>query len=319
MSAGVLNQVSFGLETTWGTAVVPNKSIAVHPGDGIQTDMDTQFISAIKAQLAKNSAVFIGKRKHGGAYEFDFIPGVAGYFLKSLFGGLSSVLKGGETIVYEHTFSEAEAKPSLTVEQAVDQIVRRYAGSIATSLKLSCKVGEPLVASFDFKAKSQAAATKITPSYETVRPFNFNDMIQASGFKIGSTYFDEVQNVEFEYKNNGEMVHAMGSNDPMFFVVKASEVSGKFELYMNSDSAPKYTDFLNQTQQALQLVWQGDAIGVAAYYKLDISIPKVVFKASTYPVAENENIITVEWEGIYDTTTSKLLTPVLTNLLANYN
>lgn len=29
MSAGVLSQISFGQESTWGTAVVPNKSPAI--------------------------------------------------------------------------------------------------------------------------------------------------------------------------------------------------------------------------------------------------------------------------------------------------
>lgn len=319
MSAGILSKVSFGLESTWGTAVTPNKALAVHPGNGIQTNIDTQFISQIKGQLAKNSFAFKGKSSHEGEYEFDFIPGNVGYILKSLFGGLSSALKGGESVVYEHTFSEAAAKPSLTIEQAVDQIVRRYAGSIVTSLKLNSKVGEALTGNASIKAKTHASASAVTPANETVRPFNFADMIQASGFKIGSNYFDEVESLEFEYKNNGEMIHTMGSNDPSFFDPKASEVMGKFDLYMSSDSAPKYTDFLNQTQQSLQLVWQGDTIGVSSNYKLDITIHKVVFKASTYPISDKENVISVEWEGIYDTSAAKLLTAILTNLTANYN
>ncbi len=321
MSAGVLNQISFGLETSWGTAVTPNKSLAVHPGDGIQTDNDVQFVSAIKAQLAKNVASFKGAVKHEGEYEFDFIPGVVGYLLKSVFGGLSSALKGGETLVYEHTYTEAEAKPSLTVEQAVgtDQIVRRYAGSIIHSLKLSCKAGEALVTTVGIKAKSSASATKITPSYETIRNFNFNDCVQASGFKIGGVAYNQAENFEVEYKNNIEMLHTLGANDPTMYYVKASDVLGKFDLYLDSATAAKYTDYLNKTEQALDIVFTGDAIGTASNYKLDINIPKVVFKAGTYPVNEEYNIISVEFEGIYDTTTSRLIRAILTNLTANYN
>ncbi len=319
MSAGVLNQISFGLETTWGTAITPNKSIAVHPGDGIQTDNDVQLVSAIKAQLAKNVASFKGAVKHEGEYEFDFIPGVVGYLLKSIFGGLSSALKGGESAVYEHTFTEAETKPSLTIEQAVDQIVRRYAGAIVHSLKLSCKAGESLVATAGIKAKSSSSATKISPTYETVRPFNFNDCLQASGFKIGGVAYNQVEKFEMEYKNNGEMKHTLGSNDPSFFFVKASEVKGKFDLYMDANSAAKYTDYLNKTEQSLDIIFQGESIGTAANYKLDINIPKVVFTATNYPVNEDYNVISGEFEGIYDTATSRLIRTILTNLTANYN
>jgi hypothetical protein len=58
MAAGVNSQISFAPETTWGTPVTPNKSLAVHAGDGIQTDTDVQFIQSIKAPLAKNSSSF---------------------------------------------------------------------------------------------------------------------------------------------------------------------------------------------------------------------------------------------------------------------
>ncbi len=318
MSAGPLNQISFGLETTWGTAVTPNKSIAVRPGDGIQTDIDLQLLSQIKAQLAKNYDSIKGAQKHEGEYEFDFIPGVAGYLLKSVFGGLSSALKGGETTVYEHTYSEAETKPSLTIEQAVGEITRRYAGAIVSSFKLACKAGDVLIATAGVKAKASATATKITPSYETIRAFNFAD-IGASGFKLGGVAFDEIESIELEYRNNLEMKHVMGSNDPTFNFVKGSEVSGKFDLYLNSDSAAKFTDYLNKTTQSLQLVFTGDAIGTASNYKLDITIPKAVFKVSSFPVREDYNLLSVEFEGIYDTATSKLISVVLTNLTANYN
>lgn len=317
MSAGILSQISLGLESTWGTPVVPNKSLAVRPGDGIQTDNDVQFVSSIKAQLAKNASSFKGAVKHEGEYEFDFIPGVIGYFLKSVFGQVSSALKGGESVVYEHTYSELETKPSLTIEQAVGDIVRRYAGAIATGLKLSCKTGETLVGNVAFKAKSSASATKITPTYEIIRPLNFIDL-GAIGFKIGGVSFDEVENIEVEYKNNIEFLHVLGSNDPYFNYAKASEVVGKFDLYLNSDSAAKYTDYLNKTDTALDIAFTGDLIGISSNYKLAINIPKVTFKASSYPVTDDYNLLTVEFEGIYDTATSKLLSAVLTNLTVNY-
>jgi len=319
MSAGILSQISFGLESSWGNAATPNKSLAIQPGDGIQTDIDVQLRGAIKGQLAKNVLSFKGKSKHEGDYEFDFIPGNVGYLLKSVFGNLSSVVKSGESIVYEHTYSESELKPSLTFEQAVDQIIRRYVGSIVTNFKLACKAGETLMATTSIKAKSQASATKTTITNETLRAFNFNDCVQASGFKIGGVAFNEVENFELEYKSNGQMMHTFGSSDPSFFYVKPSEISGKFDMYMDSATAAKYADYLNKTEQSLDIVFTGDSIGTASNYKLAISIPKVVFKPAKYPINDDYNLISFEFEGIYDLTSAKLLSVILTNLTANYN
>src|SRR3712207_1397435 len=114
MAAGILSQVSFGQETNWGTQVTPNKSIAIHPGDGIQTDNDVQFPPFIKGQLAKNSTSFIGARKHEGDYELDVIPGNIGYLLKSAFSYVPSVAKAAPNpSVYDHPFTELVSKPSL--------------------------------------------------------------------------------------------------------------------------------------------------------------------------------------------------------------
>lgn len=316
MAAGVLSQISLGLETTWGTPVTPSKSLAVRPGDGIQTDTDLQLVSSIKAQLAKNSSSFKGAAKHEGNYEFEFIPGTAGYLLKSAFGSVSSAAKSApNTAVYDHTFTESATKPSLTVEQAVGDIVRRFAGSITHSLKFSCAAGEALVLTAGLKAKSSASASQITASYETIRPFNFADL---ASFTVGGQVYTP-RNFELTYENNQELLAAVGSTDPAYNYAKGSEVSGKFELYLDSTSAAEYTDYLAKTDNSLVITFTGDVIGSSSNYGLTITVPKCSYKTATFPVTEDYNMLTVEFEGIYDTGTSKLISIVLTDLLTNYN
>ena len=53
MSDGILSQISFKKESTWGTAVTPDKSIAVRPTGGIQPKESIQMQPAIKGQLQK--------------------------------------------------------------------------------------------------------------------------------------------------------------------------------------------------------------------------------------------------------------------------
>jgi len=318
MSAGILNQIMFGQESQWGTAVTPNKGLAITPGEGIQTDQDMQYPVSLNGRLALHNIAYKGKTKHEGAYEFDVIPVNMGYILKSLFGGINSAQKAGETLVYEHSFSEAEAKTSLTFEQAVGDIIRRYAGGIVTTLKLSGKVGETIKAAASIQAKSNAVATKTTFSAETVRPFNFADCLQASGFKIGSAYMSQVDNFEIEIKNGGEMVHSLGSSDPSFFYVKGHEVSGKFEMYLDSTTKDTYADYLANTTRSFDLDLKGDAIGSASNYGLSFALPKVSFKVAAFPVSEDYNLLKVEFQALYDTSTSKLMSAKLTNLQANY-
>lgn len=317
MSAGVQASVSTGLESLWGTAVVPTKSFAVQPGDGIQTDTDVQFRSAIRNQLAKNATAFKGAQTHEGEFEMDFIPVNAGYLLKSAFGGLSSVAKSApNAAVYDHTFTESAVKPSLTVEQAVGEVVRRFAGAIVHTLAFSCAKGEALSLTAGIRAKSNAAATAISPTYETQRPFNFADV---TAFSIGGQALTEVQSFELTYSNNHGFTHAIGnSNDPQFNYATGSEVTGKIELYLDSTTAAEYADYLNGTEQALLITFTGDAIGSSSNYGLQISVPRVKYKAAAVPLTDDMNLLTLEVEGIYDTATSKLISVVLTNLLSAY-
>lgn len=316
MASGVLNQISFKRESTWGTPVTPDKSIAIHFGDGIQTDNDIQLLQAVKNQLARNYHAHIGARTHEGEFELDLFGDYPGYFMLSALGSISSALKSGETVVYEHEITEGENKPSLTVEQVVGENIRRYAGVIAGGFKISGKAGEALVFSSKLMAKSQAPASKITPVYSTVRPFNYID----AQLKIGGVAINEVETFEFEYANNLEMLHTVaGSNDPTFNYVKASEINGKIEMYLDNATLAYLNDYLAKNERSLDLILTGDSIGVGSSIKLELSIPRAVFTSGETKLSEDYNLLTVEFSGIFDTVSSKLLSVKLTNLLANYN
>lgn len=317
MSAGVLNQLSFKKESTWGTAVVPDKSLPVHMTGGVQTDIDLQTVDNAMARLAKSGDAFIGNRVHEGEYEFDLFPDYTAYFLLSALGSVSSALKGGESVVYNHTISEAETKPSLTIEQVVGDNVRRYAGAIASGFKLSAKTGETAVISFPIKAKSQASATKISPTYLTNRPFNFADV----AVKIGGSGVVQVVSVELEYKNNIEFLHSLSqSNDAAYNYVKGSEVTGKIEMYLDNTTLTEYTKFLAKTNSTLDIELTGsETIGTGSNHKIAINVPKVFYSTGETEIGEDYNALTVEFTGVYDTSASRLIQVVVTNLLANLN
>lgn len=310
MSAGVQSQISFGLEPAWGTPVTPNKSIAVRPGDGIQTDNDLQFVDEIKAQLVKHDEAFKGQVKHEGSYELAFIPGNAGYLLLSHFGQVTSEEKAGDAGVYDHTFAGIATKKSLTIEQAIGEHVRRYAGSIVHSLTFSVAAGESLVCTAGIRAKSQASATKITAAYETLRRLHFADL---ASFEVGGQALTP-QNFELVSNNDHGFLHTLSSHDAQYNYAKGWEISGKFDLYLDSTTAAEYTDFLNSTQQELEVVFEGDSIGSSSKLGLTLTLPKVHYKAANVPVTDDYDMVSVEFEGVRDP-----LQAVLTNEIAAYS
>lgn len=315
MSAGVLNQVSFKRESVWGTPVVPDKSIPVRFTGGIQTQQDIQLLSSVTARIPKNYEAMVGNRTHEGDYEFDHFVDYIGYLILSGMGSVSSALAGGETIVFNHTFSEVETKPSLTIEQVVGENVRRFAGSIVTVLTFSGEAGSVSSVAASIKARSQAAATAITPAYTTVRPFNFAD----AKIKIGGVTLTEVQNYEIEFNNNVELLHTLNNNDPQFRFVKGSEVSGTIEMFLDNATLAELNNYLNKTEREIILELTGGSIGVASFNKMVLTIPRAVFTTGDTEISEDHNMLHIEFQGLYDTVTTKLISVVLTNLLANYN
>ncbi len=116
------------------------------------------------------------------------------------------------------------------------------------------------------------------------------------------------------------MLHTVsGSNDPTFNYVKASEITGKIEMYLDNVTLAYLNDYLAKNERSLDLILTGDSIGVGSSIKLELSIPRAVFTSGQTKLSEDYNLLTVEFSGIFDTVTSKLLSVKLTNLLANYN
>lgn len=316
MSSQVLNAISIILESVWGTPLTPDKSMPVNFTGGIQTVQDIQMVNSVTSRLAQNQDAFIGNRTHEGDLEFPLNPDWVGYFMLTAFGAVDTVVAGGESIVFDHTFSEAEDKPSLTIEQAIGENVRRYAGAIASSFSISGTPGEVVNATVAMMARTQATASAITPVYTDTPVFNFAN----ASVEIDSSAIGEMQNFTITYVNNSNFKHVLNNNDPEFKWVGGSEITGSFEMYLNSTTSAEITKYLNKTESAIDLILTGpETIGSASNYGLTISIPRAVYTTTQTPLAEGHNLVTIEFSGLYDTGSSSLVTAVLTNLVTAYS
>lgn len=310
---GILNQVSVGKETTYGTAVAPTVSIPVRPSDGIQPQHDVVGVEAINTTAPKNKSLFGGIVNYNGGFEADLYPTSIALILLSALGASSPAQVGGETLVYKHTFTEAVAKTGLTVEQKVGDLIKRYAGFIASRITIGGKVGEAISFSFEGGAKAEADATAITPVYETTRPFNFADVATLS--IAGTDIKAKVSEFEFEYKNGLDFFHGLGSVDPQDKYVGQSELTGKISLLMDATTKDYFEDLLATTEQAIILDIVGDAIGVASHYEFKLTIPKAAISTFASKLDFGYNAIDLEFVAREDATDG-LLKAELTNLLA---
>lgn len=311
---GILSQISVGKESAYGSAVTPTVSLPVKESDGIQINQDVVAVEAIKGTAPKNKSFFKGKKTYEGGFEMDLYPQNLGLLFLSALGAVQSAVANGETIVYNHTFTESVAKKSLTVEQKIGSLTKRFAGFIVKSIKMAGKVGETITLSFEGVGKSVADATAITASYETTRPFNFNDVASIS---IGGTdYKAFIEDFEISYDNQLDVFHAMGEEDPAIAYVKPSEVKGKFTLYLDDTSDDLLADFEAVTEQAIVLTLTGDAVGVAEHYGLVITLPKCAIKKFETKLSFGYNAISLEFEAREDETDG-LIEIVATNTVTS--
>lgn len=276
METPIKNHLVIGKESTYGTAVTPAITIPVLPEGGMTTDPQRQFLQHMRSQLAKYFTAVNGANMHAGDYKADFLFDVIGHIFRSAIGDPSSALAGGESIVYEHDFTEAVTKPSYTAEQKIGALTRRFAGVIFPSFKIVADPGNPAIQiEFTALGQSNASASPVTPSPSTEKVFSF----EHAAVSIDSSAVNEVRKIELEFKNNGEMVPTLRtSRDPYGFVIGGSELDITMELLLESSMVDEYVDFINNTDKRIDFDLTGPSIGTASNYGLNVGVPKVKYK-----------------------------------------
>lgn len=314
---GILSQISVGKESTVGTAVTPTVSMAVLPSDGVVTEEEAVGVEGIDTSPALNKEFVQGVREYNGAFEMNAFPNAIGYILGSVFGSVNSAVASGETIVYDHEFTEAVAKTSLTLEQKIGSITERFAGFIASKFGIEITVGEPIKFTFEGKALSKATATAITAAYEDNKVFDWTDIqsITLGGTDIKSA----LSELSLEYTNNLQNFHGLsGDSEPTNMYVEPSEVTGSLTAYLDSDIANLKAVFEAKTQQALIITIQADeTIGVASKNTLVITVPKVVLNTYAYPIDTGYVEVSADFVARQDATDG-LIKAELTNLVTSY-
>jgi len=296
-SNGLLNKVSIGKESTFGSAVTPTITLNLKPSGGLSEELAKNGIEGLTGSLAKNKAFSKGKNTIKGSYDLNAIPNDIGYFIASALGKVVSTLVSGETIVKTHVITEQGAKISYTSEQDIQPSCKRISGVIATGFKIKAKVGSALEITFDLLGKTSAdQVTPITAVYNTGRVFSYEDI---SILKINSVDIKEkVTDFELSYDNGVVYQYGMGGVDSVGYSVNGgSSFKGKINAVLDSVT----NGYLAQAKLIdgvpLQLTVIGDTVGVASNYKLDVLAPLIVFNKTDLPLTSNENAVSIDFDS----------------------
>lgn len=302
---GVQNTVQIGKETTFNTPVAPTIGIIAKYGSGgVTIDKSTQYVQGMKGTAAKNKCSFNGSTKYEGSFDADFYGEFTAHILRSCLGSVATTTVEA-LIAFKHTFTEAIAKPSYSLQQRIGDYIKRFGGFVVKKVSFDIKPGETVNFKFEGMAASQATQSDNTPAYETRCPLNF---AQVTVLTIGGTsILSYARGITIEYDNGLEPFYPLGSTDPQVFFAKQSLASGKLLLRMDTASLAMIDDYIANTKRELIMTVVGSTLGGSSFVTLKITIPQASFKTATTKLDDDINVVDMSFESIEDASNGQIV------------
>lgn len=315
-------QVGMGKESSRGTGVAAGywfPALAV-PHMPIAEYADRE---SIKGTIFAKSGAEVIKQYSAGGIQAEIGSQSFGLILLSMLGGLSSDTKGGESIVYEHTYtlSESAQHQSLTISLDEPNGDTRFVNSMIQNLTMDFTKDKILDFTAGFVGKNEASATN-SPSYSTdniFRPQDFTLYLDSAYGSIGSTEQKvrslslTIQPVDVEHDD------VLGDLEPQDFMNTAFEISGEMTLIYNAET---YKDaHLAGTSKAARIVIENTdvTIGTGSSPKLQIDLAQIKFKEWKRTTDLGAIVMeTVSFDAHYSLSDALAIEAVLTNLVSSY-
>lgn len=312
-----------------GTPVAPSIWLPGRTPTGIRAIVEKVLLRETRASGVMSHASDIVQKRAEGDLEFNLRVNSIGWIFQSLFGSSASVAKsGGNSAVYDHTFSvllNNPQHPSLTLALRQPNIQDyEYAMAVVNSLEIRTPLNDRVNATANFIAKSEVEHSAYTISFsETAdRYFRNSDVtIKIANDVTGLDAASALDAKEFalSINNNARPNQVIGSNTPADVIALLMEIGGSLML---DYTAKTYHDiFTAGTYKAMRIeMTRSDVtIGASANPKVVIDLPKVSFEDLS-PDRPLDDIVTenISFTAHYDSTTSKAISAVVSNLLTTY-
>lgn len=246
-----------------------------------------------------------------------------GLLLLGIFGSSASVVKGGESIVYNTTFSQNQSNTpqSLTVTRFDTNSDLQYARGMEKSLDITSEIGKYVEFETDLYA-SKGTTNSDTVSYTAENRFKTKyataKMASTVGGLSGATAIP-MKSLKLSYKRNINPDYIFASNDPDEFYNTEFDVTGSFTLLYADNTYENL--YYNNTIQALQLQLQNTdvTIGSSSNPTLLLQFPQLTLSTWDIDQAPDKMVMqTIGFQGALNLSAGYQATAVLTNLVTGY-
>lgn len=217
--------------------------------------------------------------------------------------------------VWAHTFTRLAAAQLPTYSWWFNKGAKymQFLGSMVNKLEITAKARDFVYVDSEWTALTyDDNGSSQTPSYSTVKPWKFNQMVVS----IDSGAILNYDNVKITFDNMVKADHVLNSSIyPGKIYSEGWEVTVSLDLVV--ENSTEYAKFLAGTDAALNFVLTSTDDISGAYagtkYKLTIDIPTVKYSVASYPSAPGLIKIAFTARGIYTTASTKTVSAALVN------
>lgn len=319
---GRLIKLGIGKETVRGTAVAAAYWLPIAKADHIDKSEYAFNEASIGTILDAFDSVVVKKFAEGG---WSALIGDKhfGLVLLSSFGSVASALKGGETVVYEHTYSLQEGAQHQSLTIGIDEPNGDYQFALGAlvSLEVKYELGKVLeyVAVFRSKKGVSATLTASITSENYFRPHDFSLKLAANLAGLGAAPVTKVKTFNIKFEKEVEDDDVLGSVDPQDILNKQFRISGSVEFIFDDETIKGYA--LAGTQRAARVEIKNTdvTLGTASNPTLKIDLAKVAFNDYAKETSLGNLVyLTIGFKGLYSLSDAKFGDAVLTNLVSSY-
>ena len=311
-----------------GTAVAPSIWVPGRTPTGIRSVIEKALLRETTGSgVQSQGSEIVGKRIEGDL-EFNVKSQSLGWILRSLLGSSSSVAKtGGNTAVYDHTFSLLTGNPQHpTLTLGLAQLGAQhyaYNGCVVSSLELRTPLNDLVNATASFVGRNETAVANYTVAFaNTDVSFRQQDIVikfatTVAGLDAASSI--SLKDLSLSINSNARPDMNIGSLTATDVISLLMEITGSFSIDYQGTT---YRDLYNAgTYRAMRIeMTRSDVIiGASANPKLVIDLPKVSFE-SLDPDRPLDDTVkeNIGFTAHYDSTTAKAITATLTNTITTY-
>lgn len=315
-------KVGLGKETTRGTAVAATYWLRWETFDFFDTATTIYNQSALGV-LDKYSQAEITQTWSEGSLAGKITDQGFGLLLLGAFGSVANATHAGESIVYDHTYSESQANQaqSLTVIRSDPNGSLSYPMAVVKSLEVSIKAGDFVRHNTSFLAQPGATSSP-TPAYVAENEFKAKyvtvKMATSVGGLAGATAIP-INNVKLTINKDATQYWVVGQNNPQDIFAQTTEITGEFQL-LYTDNTYFTPRFANTIEAISITVANTDVtIGASTNPTLTFTLPQCylnTFKVDT--TIDGMVQQTIDFTATYSLSAGYAIQGLLTNTVATY-